>query len=99
VNLMKLGFMLITLGFVVMLVALLLPFINIIFSGKVESIDIGGGGCIVILFIPICFGFGAPSLAQLLIIVAALLTLAILIVGLLMTREAKKGAEKLGLVD
>lgn len=94
---MKLGFMLISLGFVVMFVALILPFLDIIFSGKAENIDIGGGGCIVILFIPICFGFGTPSLAQPLIIVAAVLTLAILILGLLMSREAKKGSEKIGL--
>ncbi|MEM1644735.1 MAG: hypothetical protein QXL96_02495 [Ignisphaera sp.] len=88
-ELTKLGFILITLGFVVMFIAIVIPLLSIILSGEVENIDISGGGCIVILFIPICFGFGSQTLVQPLIILAAVLTIITFIIGFLMFKEAK----------
>lgn len=88
-DLVKLGFVLILIGFLIVFIATLLPMLMAIH--REGAIEIGGGGCIILLFIPICFGYGEAHLVLPLIIVAMILTLAVLIIGFLMFREARKG--------
>ena len=76
VDLFKLGLILIFLGIILVIVAtLLIPlFIN------QNNIQVSTGGCIILLFIPICFGVGEQS--TLLLTIALTLALIIVIINL-----------------
>ena len=80
-DLEKLGFTLIIVGLFLALMAAIIPLFIIPFT---ESIKVSGGGCIVILFIPICFGYGEFSLQ--LMLLAMILAIALIIVYLVVYR-------------
>ncbi len=58
-------------------------------SGNKTSSNVSGGvaGCIVIFFIPICFGAGSPGIIQWLIIVTLVVTVLFLVIILLLARS------------
>lgn len=74
-DLEKLGFTLIVVGVLLALIAVIIPLFTIPFT---EGAKISGGGCIVILFIPICFGYGELSLQ--LVVIAMILAIALIII-------------------
>lgn len=83
----KLGFTLIIVGMAIVFAAAIAPLLTLLLSGDSvasRGVDVSGGGCIVLFFIPVCFGFG--ELALHLIIVAAALAVALAIVSLIVYR-------------
>lgn len=84
-RLFKIGFILVFLGIIIVV---LVPIIMVLTttSGSSET-HTGFGGCIVIFFIPICFGAGSPELVPLLIIIALALTLALILLLPLLLRK------------
>jgi len=72
-----LGLILIFLGFALAFVAALLPALMVALQPS-EGVQVSGGGCIVILFFPICFGYGALGGAMLITVIA----LAVILVAL-----------------
>ena len=82
VKLAKLGLALVLAGFVLAFVAALLPLLA---AGAARA-EVGAAGCVVVLFIPVCFGVG--PLAPYLVIAAMLITLAFLLITYLFLRAA-----------
>jgi len=64
-----LGFILIFLGFALAFVAALLPALMAVLQPS-EGVQVSGGGCVVILFFPVCFGYGALGGAMLITVIA-----------------------------
>ncbi|MCC6016351.1 MAG: hypothetical protein LM582_04835 [Desulfurococcaceae archaeon] len=93
-NWMRTGFILIFVGFALIFIAVSILSILFMVSGGVASVS--GVGCIVILFIPICFGYGVPSLLIPLMIISVVLVIALLIIGYLMLRDIRKNLRKIG---
>lgn len=91
-DLTRLGLIVILIGFTVAFIGILIP-IYLVALGNVEA-GVGAGVCIVLLFIPICFGYGEHALP--LMILALGLALAILIVGLIVFRAIKRSTVDLG---
>ncbi len=58
-------------------------------SSNKTSGNVSGGiaGCIVIFFIPICFGTGSPGIVQWLVIITLVITILFLVVILLLARS------------
>lgn len=83
-NSVKIGLTLILLGFAIAFIAILIPMLFLLIEGG----EIGVGGCVLILFIPICFGYG--NLAIPLIVVAAILMLVVTIVGVFVYTSMRK---------
>lgn len=82
-KLFKLGLLFIVIGFLILIVASLLMLIS-----SATGLTIGGvSGCVVILFIPICFGVGSPNVVVLLTLVSAILLLFILVSFLILFRS------------
>jgi len=75
-RLFKLGLVLVFTGVVLTIVAALLPLLLV--SPETSSVSVTGGGCIVVFFIPICFGVGEQ--AQLALLLAVILTLVLVVV-------------------
>ncbi|MCC6029972.1 MAG: hypothetical protein LM591_07510 [Candidatus Korarchaeum sp.] len=85
---MRLGHLLILSGFLLAFIALLLIPILAMISGEAS---LSFGGCIVILFFPICFGVGDKPL--LLILAAMLLAIALMILSYFILRPQRGAAE------
>jgi uncharacterized membrane protein len=83
---MRLGHLLILSGFLLAFIALLL--IPILATGETS---LSFGGCIVILFFPICFGVGDKPL--LLILAAMLLAIVLMILSYFILRPQRGAAE------
>jgi uncharacterized membrane protein len=83
---MRLGHLLILSGFLLAFIALLL--IPILAMGETS---LSFGGCIVILFFPICFGVGDKPL--LLILAAMLLAIVLMILSYFILRPQRGAAE------
>jgi len=85
---MRLGHLLILSGFLLAFIALLLIPILAMISGEAS---LSFGGCIVILFFPICFGVGDKPL--LLILAAMLLAIVLMILSYFILRPQRGAAE------
>lgn len=85
-DLLKLGFILIFLGFITAFVGVLIPILLTLLEPT--KVGIGVGGCIVVFFIPICFGYGEPAVPMMIIMLV--LALALIIVSFLMFRAIRK---------
>jgi uncharacterized membrane protein len=85
---MRLGHLLILSGFLLAFIALLLIPILAMISGETS---LSFGGCIVILFFPICFGVGEKPL--LLILAAMLLAIVLMILSYFLLRPQCGAAE------
>ncbi|MEM3960233.1 MAG: hypothetical protein QW200_07940 [Ignisphaera sp.] len=93
-DLYKAGIILIIAGFILLFIAALLPLTIYLLSPAtgMGSVEIGGGGCILLFFIPICFGVG--SQAVLLIIVALILALIAMIFGYIIYRSIRNDLQR-----
>jgi uncharacterized membrane protein len=87
-DLEKLGFVFILIGFFMVFIAVLIPLFTIAFS---DGIKISGGGCIVLLLIPICFGYGEFALQ--LIVIAIVLAMALILISFIVYRQLFKQLE------
>lgn len=81
-----LGFMLILAGIVLIIVA---PLLLAIMTAEGAKISATGVGCIVLFFIPICFGYGEPLLIITLMALAVVLIVVSLIVFRLLLRDLR----------
>lgn len=82
-SLFKVGLIFVILGFAIAFVAALLPIVlGTMLSG--QEINVSGGGCVVIMFIPVCFGVGEYPLIM--IITSAVLALILMVFGFLILR-------------
>lgn len=73
-------------GFLLLFVA---PFLSL--AGRVE---VAGGGCIVLFFIPFCFGAGSPQLLSIAVVMSAVLAVIAALIMWLTARElARRGGE------
>jgi len=91
VQLEKLGFALILAGFALAFAAVLVAALSVAQGGAASV-----GGCVLILFVPICFGVG--SLAPYLLVVVLALALALVALSLLLWRWALGEAQRLAQV-
>lgn len=90
-NLVKLGFILIFVGIILSIAVILIPILTVVFN--IERIeDVSVGGCVLIFFIPICFGYGTTALH--LLIIAIALALLVMIISLAMFIKTKKNFDK-----
>lgn len=85
----KLGLLLIIIGIVLAFTATILPLILVGF--KTSEISITGGDCIILFFIPICFGVGEQAVQALLVavILAVILVVVIVILNMWILRRLK----------
>ncbi len=73
----KIGFLLIIIGVIVLFITPILALFSIPYeTGHQENVSVGVGGCIVILFIPICFGVGSPGILEFILVIAAIMLVA-----------------------
>ena len=80
-KLLFLGFLVIIIGFIILFISSLY-FMWQASSGITGKGEVGIGGCIVVFFIPICFGAGSPGLNNLVLILAIVMTIIVLLVFL-----------------
>jgi uncharacterized membrane protein len=79
-----LGLMLIFAGIALIIIA---PLILAIMTAEGVKFNATGVGCIVLFFIPICFGYGEPLLIITLMVLAVVLIVVFLIVFRLLLRD------------
>jgi len=72
-KLQYIGFLLVFTGIILVFVATLLQVYSALTTSS-EEVKVGGGGCIIILFIPICFGVGEPALITTLMVLGLVLS-------------------------
>ncbi len=91
-NLYKIGFILIVFGIVLLFIASIIPFIIYMLSppSPPSSAGVGVGGCIVILFIPICFSLGQQAVVIPLLAISIILLVIVMIFGYMIYRETRK---------
>ena len=80
------GITLIIIGFIVIIIGSILPALTIS-SKPSEKTEVGVGGCIVIMFIPICFGYGKPEIITPLITLSLALVIILVVIYIIMTRK------------
>lgn len=73
-DLERLGFILILIGMLIAFIAILLPLFTIPLAGDIK---ISGGGCIILFFVPICFGYGEFAIQLIVLAIALAIMLAI----------------------
>ncbi|MCS7112042.1 MAG: hypothetical protein N3D82_01460 [Ignisphaera sp.] len=69
----KLGFALILVGMIMAFTATIIPLFIALSAGNVE---VSGGGCIVLFFVPVCFGYGEFALQLIILAIALAIVLA-----------------------
>ncbi|MEM1695018.1 MAG: hypothetical protein QW764_05575 [Desulfurococcaceae archaeon] len=89
-KLFKLSLALIFAGFLTIFLATVAYTLALLVQGYTADLRVAGGGCIVVMFIPICVGFGDPVVIVLMMIVA----LALIIASYVITRNLHKWIEK-----
>ena len=88
-NLAKLGFILIFIGFAIAILAAFLPLI----SSPISDHEIGVGGCIIVFFIPICFGTGTHGLGTIMMVIAIILAIILMVLAFIIFRTLFKSIE------
>lgn len=81
----EIGFSMIFLGIILFFIAALLPLFSL-----ARGAEISGGGCILILFFPFCFGYGKAS--SLLIIISMMLAIVLIAFSYLIFRTISRGS-------
>jgi len=82
----EIGLFMIFLGIILFFIAALLPLLSL-----AEGAEVSGGGCILILFFPVCFGYGkAPSL---LMLISVMLAIVLMTFSYLMFRMLRSFSE------
>ncbi|MEM1772858.1 MAG: DUF131 domain-containing protein [Desulfurococcaceae archaeon] len=87
-KLFKTGLTLIFAGIILMFIAVIIPFLSIA-GGEIK---VSAGGCILIGFIPICFGVGESALKHLLI--ALILSIVVIVVAYMLILYVNKEIKK-----
>lgn len=72
-RLFVLGFVFMVLGFIVLFASALLMVLQ--GAGSEGEGGIGVGGCVIVFFVPICFGAGTPGLSTIVLILALILSI------------------------
>lgn len=75
-DIFRAGLYLIIAGFVVAFAAALVPLLAVALGGRPAGVS--GGGCVLVMFVPICFGVGEAALPLMLVSLLAVAVLAIL---------------------
>jgi uncharacterized membrane protein len=83
----EIGLIMIFLGVLLFLVAATLPMLSL-----AKGVEISGGGCIIILFFPICFGYGKAS--SLLILASIILAIVLMAFSYLIFRTISRHPEE-----
>jgi uncharacterized membrane protein len=79
----EIGLIMIFLGILLFLIAATLPMLSL-----TKGAEISGGGCIIILFFPICFGYGKAS--SLLILASIILVIVLVAFSYLIFRTISR---------
>jgi len=79
----RIGLILVLAGFSVAVIGVVAVAVYAALRGVSE---VGYGGCVLIMFVPICFGTGSPNIAPHLLIASAILMLAVVVVAYLLLR-------------
>lgn len=83
-NLLKLSILVLLAGFVLVFLAVLLPIMT---SWSQATTSTGFAGCVVIFFIPVCFGLGESEFVPVMIILSLILTLVLVVSAFLISRR------------
>ena len=81
------GLVLIFAGFLLVLAA---PLLALASDAKVEAATGGAVGCVVIFFVPICFGAGAPQVVSWGLVTVAVMMALVALVMWLISRELSR---------
>lgn len=81
------GFILVMVG---VLLALVVPLVLLLQQASSGGVEVAGGGCVIIWFIPICFGVGSPVVLVVLAVVALVVAVALYLIHKLMVRELRE---------
>jgi len=87
VDLGRVGLVLVLAGFLVAVIGVVAVAAYVALRGVSE---VGYGGCILILFVPICFGAGSPNIAPYLLIASAVAMLIVMVVAYYLLRSMAK---------
>lgn len=90
-DIVRLGIALILLGFLLIFASAVTQFMAV--QTQAGGVQAGAAGCVIILFIPVCFGLGSPNLVTPLIVLVLLTSLAFAIVTLMVFRKPAANAE------
>lgn len=83
-SILKLSILFLLAGFVLVFLAVLLPVLT---SGSQATTSSGVAGCVILFFIPICFGLGESGVVPVIILLSLVLTLVLLVVTFLISRK------------
>lgn len=88
--LIRLSILFLLAGFILVFLAVLLPILAL---GSQATTSSGVAGCVILFFIPICFGLGESGLIPIMIALSLVLTLVLLILTFLISRKIAVGRE------
>ncbi len=86
-SLLKISIIFLLTGFVLVFLAVLLPILTLVDQAKTSS---GIAGCVILFFIPICFGFGESGILSFMMILSLVLTLVLVVFAFLVFRKLTK---------
>ncbi len=84
-DLVKLGFIIAFIGIMVIFIASILLIIPAQQGGGEANVSVGG--CVIIFFIPICFGYGEPRIMILAMILSIVLVIILIILPYILYRK------------
>lgn len=89
IDMFRAGLLLFFIGFALAFVAVTLPLLMVALGVEGgRQVSVSGGGCVLILFVPICFGVGEAALP--LMVLATVLAVALVLVGLIGMRTLRR---------
>ncbi|MEO3993187.1 MAG: hypothetical protein QN229_02600 [Desulfurococcaceae archaeon TW002] len=83
-SLLKVSILLLLAGFMLVFLAMLLPILTL---GGQATTPSGVAGCVILFFIPICFGFGESGILPFMIMLSLALTLILVVFTFLIFRK------------
>lgn len=86
-SLLKISIVFLLAGFVLVFLAVLLPILTSVDQATTSS---GIAGCVILFFIPICFGFGESGVLPFMMILSLALTLVLVVFAFLVFRKLTK---------
>ena len=93
-DMLKIGLILVVIG-IFILVSSIIIYSVLTLSDTTSNISGGVGGCIVILFIPICFGVGSIDSVSTLILFSVILSLIVLILFVIVPIAIMRSVKKI----
>lgn len=86
-NLFRLGLYLLFAGFALAFVAALLPALAAALGAGGQPVGVSGAGCVLVMFVPICFGAGEWALP--LMVSAAAIAAVLVVLSLVLLRQLR----------